>query len=182
MFEAVAPADARIVPYDTLASAFNRIAPHKKFQIHGRMPSGEFDLITLLNCIDHMHAPGELLADVSRRLAPCGELWIYSHVDRPFDALTHPQKFRFWQLIVLANRFLTVRSCGLIREGRLFPYAWWGVCRRRDSAPRVVSHVRALVLVAKCAAQYGWFHGVRAAVKAVKLLGFRRLLPRELRF
>ena len=58
VFEALAPSSARVTPYDTLATDYNRIAPSKKFPVTGTLPDRQFDLITIFNCLDHMSTPG----------------------------------------------------------------------------------------------------------------------------
>ena len=139
-------------------------------------------MITLFNVLDHMGRPDELLERLSKLLATDSKVWIYCHINRPFGAEHHPQDFKFWDLIFLVDHVFKVRRCGLIREGRLFPYAWWGVCEPRDVRSPLVDLCRRTRLLTRCALQYARFHLVRAQVKAVELIGLRRLLPKELRF
>ena len=101
------------------------------------LPPDKFTLITLFNCLDHMDRPDELLAALAPNLAPDGRLWIYCHIGRPWGADAHPQDFRFWDLVTLTDTSFRLLQCGLIREGRLFPYAWWSICGSRTSAPTV---------------------------------------------
>lgn len=182
VFETIAPAGADIVPYDTLAVEYNRIAPEKKFPVRATIPDGRYSLVTLLNCLDHMDEPEELLVEVARRLAADGRVLIYCNIDQPFDPILHPQDFKAWQLVLLIQHHLDIVACGLVREGRLFPYAWWGCCVARRQQPGWLRAVWSAIWIAKCAVTYARFHAVRAAVKAVKILGMRRLLPPELRF
>ncbi|MGE3400948.1 MAG: methyltransferase domain-containing protein [Vicinamibacterales bacterium] len=181
IFEDTAPAWARIVAYDTLASRYNRLLPDKKFPIVDRIPPGSFSLISVLNCLDHMDAPAELLETLVPRLAPGGTVWIYCNVDQPFDPTLHPQDFRFWDLVLLISRYFDMRRCGLVREGPLFPYGWWAVCgpRRRGTVARAVV---AAGFILACGIQYAAFYAARAVVKGIKLAGGRRLLPKPLRF
>jgi hypothetical protein len=183
VWEKHAPSDAQITPYDTLADDYNRIAQNKKFLIHSEIPSGQYTLITLFNCLDHMDDPNELLCGLTRYLDRHGELWVYCHIDRPFSPEEHPQDFRFWQIIKLVHRHYEIKKCGLIREGRLFPYAWWGVCGPR--VHRVIQYsenIWTTLLIIWCAVLYGRFHAQRAIIKLLKLVGLRRLLPKELQF
>ena len=183
VFEAVAPPSSDVVAYDTLAPDYNRIAATKKFHVVSTIPPRRFRLITLFNCLDHMDAPDELLRELTGRLDAGGQMWIYCHVDRPFDPESHPQKFRFWQLISLVGRHYEIDGCGLLREGRLSPYAWWAVCRpRRSGQQRLTAAARNAIFNVRCGAQYARFHGVRAAIKLLKLAGLRRVLPPDLRF
>ena len=181
IFENVAPASADVVAYDTLAERYNTLTPNKKFPIVSALPDRQFTLISILNCLDHMDEPRELLDHVAPRLASDGAVWIYCNVDQPFDPTLHPQDFRFWQLVLLVGRYFDIERCGLVREGPLFPYGWLAICgaRRRTPPARALAGIR---FTLRCAAQYGWFGAVRAAVKALKLIGGRRLLPPELRF
>lgn len=181
IFEHVAPPTADVIAYDSLAAEYNGLVPHKKFPITATIPDRAFDLVAILNCLDHMDDPDELLAHVVPYLHDRGTAWIYCNIDQPYDPRLHPQDFRFWQIIALVGRHLDIDRCGLVREGHLFPYAWWAICRprRRRPATRLFRHARFNVV---CAAQYTWFYAVRAAVKAVKILGGRPLLPKELRF
>jgi hypothetical protein len=130
-----------------------------------------------------MDDPEELLLTLERYVEPRGEIWIYSNIDRPYDQELHPQDFKFWQIVLLVHRHYDIVRCGLVREGRLFPYAWWAVCRSRRRWPSPALRLLwAATLVAWCGRQYLAFHSKRAAVKAVKLVGLRRLLPRDLQF
>lgn len=184
IFEHVAPAGAAIVAYDSLAEEYNKLLSRKKFPITSTIPPARYRLITILNCLDHMDDPQELLAHIAPHLHEDGEVWIFCNVDQPYQPDLHPQDFRFWQLIDLTGRFFDIARCGLVREGRLFPYAWWAVCRPRSTSAgrRLVEMLRRAAFNLKCAAQYGWFHGVRAVIKSVKIVGLRRFLPRELQF
>lgn len=183
VFEAIAPKGAHVIPYDSLADEYNRLLPNKKFSIRKEIPGGPYDVVSNLNCLDHMDDPAEMLEMLKAHLAATGELWIYVNIDRPYEPELHPQDFRFWSLTALIHRHFAIVKCGLIREGRLFPYAWWGICRERRASALGASRSPWLaLLILKCALEYGWFHGVRAAVKAVKLVGLRRWLPADLRF
>ena len=184
IFEHVAPAGADIVAYDSLAEEYNKLVPYKKFHITSTIPPARYRLITILNCLDHMDDPREFLAHIAPHLHEDGEVWIFCNVDQPYLPDLHPQDFRFWQLVHLTGQFFDIARCGLVREGRLFPYAWWAVCRPRSASigRRLMGMLVRGAFNLKCAAQYGWFHGVRAAIKSVKIVGLRRFLPRELQF
>jgi hypothetical protein len=179
VFERVAPPGAQIHPYDSLAQDYNRIAAEKKFRILDRIPAAKYQLITLFNCLDHMEDPAELLAALRQHLDEHGELWIYCHLDQPYSPDEHPQKFRFWQIIALIARYYDIKECGVAREGRLFPYAWWGVCGANRGKRPIL---RTAVFIVRCGGTYSRFHAKRAAIKLLKTLGLRRLLPPDLRF
>jgi len=181
VFEEFAPDGANVVPYDTLGERYNALVPTKRFPIVTAMPEGPFRLVALLNCLDHMDAPAELLAHVAPRVAPDGRVWIYCNINQPFDPALHPQDFRFWHLIVLVGRVFDIEQCGLVREGRLFPYAWWAICQPRTAASPW-RPVRQAWHVAVCGLAFARFNAIRAGVKGVKMAGFRRILPRDLRF
>jgi SAM-dependent methyltransferase len=181
VWERMAPASASIVPFDPLADDFNRIAPDKKFPIRSELPAGPFDLISIFNCLDHMDAPSELLAALRPRLAPGGRLWIYVHIDRPFDPDEHPQLFRFWHPARLVSEHFRIERCGLSRETLVYPYAWWGICSPKRGGA-VAAGLRTAAWTVVCGAYYARFHATRAAIKALKLLGLRRLLPPPYRF
>lgn len=178
IFEAVCPADAYVVPYDTLAAQYNRIAPQKKFPVRDTIPAEAFGLITLFNMLDHMDSPGELLEVLTSHLEANGRVWIFVHLDRPFSPAEHPQKFRFWRMAPLIEQYFSIERCGLTREGK-FVYAWWGICRPKDGTP---SRMRQIVLTARVGLTYARFHTRRAAIKAVKVAGFRRWLPKALQY
>ncbi len=181
VFERIAPEAAAVTPFDSLGDEYNRIAPAKRFPVRSQLPDERFDVVSAFNCLDHMEAPAELLEALVTRLKPDGRVWIYCHVDRPFDPAEHPQCFRPWQLVWLTGRYYEIERCGLIREGLLFPYAWWGIGRRRTlSGPLSAMRVTRWTLV--CGALYAWFHSKRAVIKAMKLAGLRRLLPELYRF
>jgi SAM-dependent methyltransferase len=182
IFEHVAPASADVTAHDTLAEEYNTLVAGKQFPIVSIIPDRRFDIVALLNCLDHMDAPAELLAHVAPRLAPDGAAWVYCNVDQPYDPALHPQDFRFWQLIALVGGHFDIERCGLTREGRLFPYAWWAICRARRPGGSLRRLRRRWWFTAQCGAQYAWFHTVRAGIKLVKLAGGRGLLPEELRF
>ena len=180
-FEPVAPAGADITPFDTLAAEYNRAAPNKKFPIRDQIPRGRYSLVTLLNCLDHMDAPEELVDEVALLITDDGELWVYCNIDQPFDPKLHPQDFGAGDLIRLVERRFRIKRCGLVREGRLFPYAWWAVCAPLAGAkPQRVA--RRVFWTARCAITYARFHATRAVIKGIKLIGLRPLLPKELRF
>jgi hypothetical protein len=180
-FDRIVPAGADVVAYDTLADEYNPLIPDKKIPIVASIPPRPFKLVAILNCLDHMDAPGELLAHVAPHLDPSGRVWVYCNVGQPYDPALHPQNFSSRDLIDLVGTFFDVERCGLIREGRLFPYAWWAICRprTRGAIGRAVSHT---LHQAVCAAQFARFHGVRAVIKGMKLIGLRRVLPKELQF
>jgi SAM-dependent methyltransferase len=182
VFEKVAPPSARVVGYDSLADEYNRLAPEKRFPVVSQLPPGPFQLITSFNCLDHMDRPDELLAELSHVVEPGGRLWIYCHIGRPYGAEAHPQDFRFWHLVKLTNRSFRLMRCGLIREGLLFPYAWWGVCASREGGRTLSDWPREAFWNAVCAVYFARFHGIRALVKGLKLIGLRHLLPPEFRF
>lgn len=181
IFDHVAPATARVTAYDSLAAEYNQLVPDKKFPIVGEIPGGQFDLVAILNCLDHMDRPEELLEHVTPHLAPGGTMWMLCSIDQPYDPALHPQDFRFWQLITLVGRHFDIERCGLVREGPLFPYALWAVGGQRAMSP-LRRRLRYSAFTVLCGLQYAWFYAVRAAVKGVKLLGGRRLLPQDMQF
>ncbi|MDO8795687.1 MAG: methyltransferase domain-containing protein [Vicinamibacterales bacterium] len=181
VFEEFAPVGATVVPYDTLGGQYNELVPSKRFPIVAVLPAQQFRLVALLNCLDHMDEPAELLAHVAPRVAPDGRIWVYCNIDQPFDPALHPQDFRFWHLVALVSRFFDIDRCGLVREGRLFPYAWWAICRPRTAA-NPLRRVLQAWHVGACGLAFARFHAIRAGVKGVKLAGFRRFLPRDLQF
>lgn len=180
VFEREAPAGANVHPYDPLAEDYNRIAPDKKFAIRDQLPAEPATLITFFNMLDHLERPDEILAHFAAHLAPTGRAWIYCHLDRPFAPEEHPQEFRFWQMAPLVSRHFRIVRSGIIREGRLFPYAWWAICEPRR--PSMTEPVAVAAHVARAGAFYARFHAERAVVKGIKLIGLRRLLPEELQF
>ena len=141
VFEDVAPQHAKVIPSDTLADEYNLLVPDKRFRVIANIPDRRFGLITMFNMIDHMNKPDELLAQVAQHLEGRGELWLYVHLDRPFDANLHPQCFRFWEVAPLMQKFFTIKTCGLCNEvpfvnvngfwcictakGKDRPSAWW---------------------------------------------------------
>ena len=141
VFEDVAPQHAKVIPSDTLADEYNLLVPDKRFRVIANIPDRRFGLITMFNMIDHMNKPDELLAQVAQHLEGRGELGLYVHLDRPFDANLHPQCFRFWEVAPLMQKFFTIKTCGLCNEvpfvnvngfwcictakGKDRPSAWW---------------------------------------------------------
>jgi len=138
VFEEIAPAHARIIPADTLADEFNRLMPDKRFPVVATIPARKFRLITLFNMIDHMERPEELLAQLVEHLAEDGELWLYVHLDRPYDPVEHPQCYRFWQVAPLMQKFFTIKSCGI--ENRIPSInGFWCVCTQKGKSREVRS-------------------------------------------
>jgi hypothetical protein len=182
VFEALAPADARVIPYDTLAAQYNTLLPQKRFTTVDYLTAGPYGLITLFNCLDHMDRPAELLDRLSSLLDGDGEVWICCHINRPYDAEAHPQDFRFWQLIGITDTTFRLRRCGLARDGVLFPYVWWGVLGRRTQPMSFYDWPRRTAFVSWCALQFAQFHTKRAVIKLVKIIGLRGLLPQPFRF
>jgi hypothetical protein len=180
VFEPIAPPGAHVIAYDSLADEYTRVAPANRFKIQADLPDAQFTLITILNCLDHMLAPEELVAALRPRLAPQGEVWIYCNIGQPCDPILHPQNFGIRDLVSLTEGSFRIKRCGLVREGRLFPYGWWAVCGPARASGK--SSAAVARWTARCALTFAHFHGVRAAVKSVKLIGLRRLLPNELRF
>jgi hypothetical protein len=179
-FEPIAPPGADVTAYDSLAQEYNRVAPANRFKVQADLPNGQFSLITILNCLDHMLTPGELVAALRSRLAPQGEVWIFCNIGQPYDLVLHPQNFRIQDLASLAEDSFRIKRCGLVREGRLSPYAWWAVCGPARASGK--SSAAVAYWTTRCALSFAHFHAVRAAVKALHLIGLRRLLPPELRF
>lgn len=178
IFENLAPNNAMVVPYDTLAAEYNRIAPVKKFKVIDEIPAARFDLITLFNMLDHMDEPAELLGLLRNYLAPQGRVWVFVHLDRPFSPEEHPQCFRLWQVNPLLSKFFLIESCGLIQEGN-FVCAWWGIMRENnDSRAKLLS----TAFMPKIFVQYSLFWGRRAAIKWMKVVGLRKMLPSHLRY
>ena len=180
MFEEFAPAQADITPVDPLGEGYNQLVPVKKFPIQVSMPDRQYGLVACLNCLDHMDAPEQLVEHMAPRLAPGGTAWFYCNIGQPYDPILHPQNFRFWDLIFMIGRHFEIERCGLVREMRLFPYAWWAVCRSRPSEGS--SATRQALHLAVCAVTFARFHHLRALVKGAKLIGLRRFLEPELRF
>lgn len=178
VFEPIAPEGAAIVPYDTLAREYNKLLPHKKFAIRDSLPDGRFDVVALLNCLDHMDEPEALLQAVHQNVDESGRLWLFVHLDQPYDAVLHPQDFAFWSLIAMTERHFRILDCGLTREGPLYPYVWWAICDKHQT----LGTIRATTWwFLKCATSYARFHAARAVVKLFRILGLRRLLPEPLR-
>jgi SAM-dependent methyltransferase len=182
IFEKIAPPSARVIGYDSLADDYNRLITEKRFPIVSRLPAEPFGLITSFNCLDHMDRPDELLNALVPSLEPGGHVWIYVHIGRPWEPELHPQDFRFWNLISLMNRPFRLLRCGLVRDGLLFPYAWWGICRDRTSKRTFIERPREAFWNAVCAMHFASFHGIRAVVKTLKVIGLRRILPEAYRF
>ena len=182
IFENIAPPSARVIGYDSLADDYNRLSAEKRFPIVGRLPAERFGLISAFNCLDHTDRPDELLAALVPLLEPGGRVWIYVHIGRPFEPELHPQDFRFWHLISLMNRPFRLLRCGLVQDGVLFPYAWWCICSDRASARTFLEWPREAFWNVVCALQFACFHGIRAVVKALKIIGLRRILPEAYRF
>ena len=82
----------------------------------------------------------------------------------------------------MTDGMFQLRRCGLTREGPLFPYVWWGICSSRSRRPGVLDWPGRVFFVVSCGVQFARFHLVRAVIKAMKLVGLRRLLPPVLRF
>ena len=182
VFEEVAPKDAVITPYDTLAIEYNRLTTHKRFPVVPYLQDERYGLITLFNCLDHMDRPAELLERLSQHLEPDGIVWICCHINRPFEPDAHPQDFRFWQLIATVDRIFRLQRCGLARDGILFPYVWWGICGLRTRHSPFIDLWRRTLFTSWCALHFARFHGVRALVKSMKMVGLRPFLPPVLRF
>jgi SAM-dependent methyltransferase len=162
VFEEITPPNAKVVPYDTLANEYNAIAPNKKFAIHENIPERQYELITMFNMLDHMDEPKELLELLTHYLAPGGRVWIYVHIDRPFSPAEHPQCFRFWRLPKLAGQYFSITSCGLVRQERAGPYAFWAVCSAKLGDRLYISQI------AKMAAHYIHFQIARPRSKKIQ--------------
>lgn len=177
VFEPVAPEGAMVVPYDTLAREYNELLPDKKFAIRDSFPEGQFDVVAVLNCLDHMEEPEALLEAVHDKVDDRGRLWLSVHLGQPYEPELHPQNFDFWTLIAMTERHFRILDCGLTREGPLYPYVWWAICdkveRRRTGATYRWN--------VKCAISYARFHAVRAFVKLIRTVGLRAFLSEPLR-
>jgi hypothetical protein len=140
VFEEVAPPSARVIPSDTLAEEYNRLIPEKRFPVVAVIPPRQFLLVTMFNMIDHMDQPRALLKQVSQNLHAQGELWLYVHLDRPFDPEEHPQCFRFWQVAPLMQEFFTIKNCGCVLEtDPPWVKAFWCVCQTKRSGHASIS-------------------------------------------
>ena len=173
VFEKVASQNADIIPFDILADDYNRIAPNKKFQIQNKIPDeSSFSLITLFNMLDHVDDPEDLLFFVSSHLRSDGRIWIAAHIGQPHGALGHPQNFSCRSAIRLVAKFFSIQSCGVIREGVPVPYLWYAVLRPKNmpGQNRFISEI--LVTM-----QYSRLQAFRMLIKALKLIGLRRMVP-----
>jgi hypothetical protein len=181
ILEYVAPPGARVSAFDALAEDYNRLFPDKRVAIVDSLPVGPFDRILMLNMLDHMADPEELLLEIRKRLSADGEIWLHVHVERPYPSDEHPQHFQFWQLNLLLSRYFQLRRVRLFRDGPVWPYAWCAVCgpRRGGALERAFAIAWADVV---CAVARVWFLIFRTAVRATKKLGLRRILPAHLRF
>lgn len=178
VFEPFAPENARVTAFDSLAAEYEGLIPGRKFPIRSSMPDQEFEIVALLNCLDHMDEPEALLAAACGRLAADGRLWVFANIDRPYEPELHPQDFKFWTLIAMMQRHLRIVDCGLVREGLIYPYAFWAICEPGRAG---LSGLTAIWWNAKCGASYAWFHAVRAVVKLLRIAGLTNLLPKPLR-
>src|SRR5579864_8496526 len=161
VFESLAPPHADIVPADTLAEEYNRLVTDKRFAVVARIPDRQFPLITLFNMLDHMDDPAALLRQVARHAS--GEVWIYVHLDRPFDPHEHPQKFRAWSIARFIGSQLCIERCGLHAETPWL-HGFWAVCRTgRDS------RFRSGCLSASLTAQYLGLYLARAKRKLLRM-------------
>jgi len=181
VMEEFAPAGADVVPYDSLAEEYNRLVPDKKFVIRADLPQRRFSHIMILNVLDHMEDPSSLLEHVAPRLADDGQVWIFTHINRPYAPEEHPQDFRFWQLTSLVQRWFDLQRVWIHCDGVLFPYAWCGIVRPKTNQ-RVHRAVGPILANLACALTLAKYYAIRAVVKGLKLIGLRRLLPKPLQF
>lgn len=178
VFEKMAPTNANIIPFDILASDYNRIAPLKKFQIQNEIPKeSDFSLITLFNMLDHVDDPEDLLVFVLSHLRTDGRLWMATHIGQPHGKLGHPQNFSCRSLIRLVSKFFSIQSCGIIREGIPIPYLWFGVLRHKGMPGRNI-FIKEILLSLK----YFCLQAIRIFFKILRFIGFRRILPLAWRF
>lgn len=176
VFEAVAPKQADVTPYDTLAMEYNRLESAKRFPITASIPSRKYNLITLFNMLDHMDEPDDLLDVLVGHLAADGRLWIFVHLDRPFSPAEHPQCFRFWSLPRLIAPRFDIEFCGIQTEGKLYPYAFYAICKARSAQPQ-----SALGHIFKLGTRYAHLHARRAVVAIARWTHTLPLLPSTLR-
>lgn len=180
ILEFVSPRGAQVVAVDALADQYNELMPDKRIAIQKELPDRRFDRVLLLNALDHMDAPTELLDTLAIRLKPQGELWLHVHIERPYPSEEHPQRFAYWQLNRMVSKVFDLVRVRIYRDGPVWPYAWCGICwpRRRNTRQRALSIVTADVT---CSIARAWVFAFRAGVKGTKMAGLRSLLPVHLR-
>jgi hypothetical protein len=175
VFEKLAPANAKIVPFDILASDYNRIVPLKKFQIQNEiLRESSFSLITLFNMLDHVDDPEDLLIFVSSHLRNNGRIWMATHIGQPHGKLGHPQNFSCRTLIRLVSWFFSIQSCGVIREGIPIPYLWFGIL-----GPKSIPGQNIFINEILLSMEYFRLQASRIFFKVLKLIGLKRILPLE---
>jgi SAM-dependent methyltransferase len=130
IFEPIAPAGAHVTAYDSLAEEYNRVAPGNRFKVQADLPDAQFSLITILNCLDHMLAPDELVAALRSRLAPQGEVWIFCNIGQPYDPKLHPQNS-------------SIQDLARPRRGLVSDQTMWPRSRRTPVSVRLVGRLRA---------------------------------------
>ncbi len=160
VLEVFAPPEARVVAVDALADEYNARFPDKRYPIVQALPDQRFSLILLLNALDHMEAPDELLAVLEAHLAPGGQLWLHVHIERPYPTDEHPQRFTFAQLNrLLSHRFDLVRV-RLRGDGGPWPIAWSAILapRQHSATARAATVVWADIT---CTVARGWLWGHR---------------------
>lgn len=178
VFEKIAPKDADIIPFDILADDYNRIAPDKKFQIQNNIPGqSSFSLITLFNMLDHVDDPEDLLGFVASHIRNDGRIWIAVHIGQPHGALGHPQNFSCRSVSRLVTKFFSIQSCGVIREGIPIPYLWFAVLKPKNMPGQNRFMGELLVSI-----KYYRLQAVRILIKALKLIGLRRMVPKDWQF
>ena len=90
-------------------------------------------------------------------------------IDQSFSTVEHPQNFRFWDVIALVRRRYDLMACGLIREGELYPYAWWGAGKTRECGA-LRQTIGTIGWSLSCGTAYARFHAHRATRKGLRLI------------
>lgn len=180
VFEGLAPESADITPYDLLAEDYNRIAPGKKFSITDQVDEHKkFSLITLFNMIDHVIHPEQVMQFAARHLQTDGKLWLAVHLYQPHGPVGHPQNYSVSSIIDFVSGHFHIARCSVLREAIPHPYVWYA---ELDSLQQSPGTVRLLWLKAKNLSKFYALQSIRVAVKLVKLIGGRKLLPKAWQF
>lgn len=172
ILEYVAPPAADVCAVDALADNYNTLVPDKRIAIQSELPDRTFDIALLLNALDHMEDPGELLDVICARVKPGGELWLHVHIERPYPSDEHPQRFSFRGLNRLLGSRFTLRRVRIYRDGPVWPYAWCAI-----ATPGASNLGRILLADVTCAIARAWVFTFRAAIKGIKVIGMRSALP-----
>ncbi len=178
IFENVAPADAKVTPFDILAGEYNQIAPEKKFPIRDVLsPRATFSLVTVFNMLDHVDDADDILQFIAANLAEGGRVWLAVHLYRPHGEEGHPQKFTCKSIVDLLDKYFSIESVSIIREGVPLPYMWCGILSHKGKTPGI--KWRAII---KGFIWYYAFQIPRIYAKAMKMIGLRSVLPQRWKF